>query len=332
MLRVAVIGCGGIGNTHARQYAADKLCRLVAVCDILKERADATAARFGVKAYYDVADLLAGEELDAVSVASAGVENGGDHYTPAVQCLEAGKHVLVEKPMSNDLEKAKAMVNLARARGLQLGVDLNHRYVAPAAKARAWIGEGRIGEPLLCNMELWIGNPNESSPWFHMRALHSHSVDVMRYFCGDVRRVSAFLGHSSKRTIWSNCVVNMEFENGCLGCLFGSYEAAPRHGIERCEVLGTRGRFVLDNVFEDLQLFPHDSDETLRHRWTMMGSGAHSFEDTFKNRLHAWLDELQRGETVSGSGEEAMRAMAVVEAAILSFRERRWVEISELLG
>ncbi len=332
MLSVAVIGCGGIGNTHARQYAADGLCRLVAVCDILKDRADATAKRFGVKAYYSVEDLLRSEAVDAVSVATAGADNGGDHYVPARQCLEAGKHVLVEKPISNDLQHAKELVALARARGVHLGVDLNHRYVPMADRARQWIAEGRLGELLLCNMTLWIANPNESSPWFHLRALHSHSIDVMRFFCGDVRRVQAFMGHSSKRKIWSNCVINMEFENGCLGGLFGSYEAAPRHGIERCEVLGNAGRFVLDNVMDELQYFPHNSDEIIRHRLTMMGPGAHSFEDTFRNRIHRWLEEVGRGGPVSGSGEEGLKALAVIEAAIRSFQERRVVEMAEMLA
>jgi UDP-N-acetylglucosamine 3-dehydrogenase len=332
VLKVAVIGCGGIGHTHARQYAQDPLCRLVACCDILRDRADAMAARFGIRAYYSVEEMLRHEELDVVSVATAGVENGGDHYAPTMKALEAKKHVLVEKPISNDLAQAKEMVSFARQQGVQIAVDLNHRFVPMAERAKQWIVEGRLGELLLCNMTLWIANPNESSPWFHMRALHSHSVDVMRYFCGEVRRVSAFLGHSSRRTIWSNCVVNLEFENGCLGGLFGSYEAAPRHGIERCEVLGTRGRFVLENVMEELQLFPHDSDEIIRYRWSMMGSGPRDFEATFRNRIHRWLEQLTKGEPVDGSGEEGLKALAVIEAAIRSFQERRVVELAEVLG
>jgi UDP-N-acetylglucosamine 3-dehydrogenase len=332
MLSVAVIGCGGIGNTHARHYAADGLCRLVAVCDIVRERADATARRFGVKAYYDVAEMLAAEQIDAVSVCTAGADNGGDHYLPARQCLEAGKHVLVEKPITNDLQQAKELVALARARGLHLAVDLNHRYVPMAEKAKQWVEEGRLGELLLCNMTLWIANPNESSPWFHLRALHSHSIDVMRYFCGDIRRVHAFLTRSSRRRIWSNCVISVEFENGCIGALFGSYEAAPRHGIERCEVLGTAGRFVLDNVLEELQFFPHGSDEILRYRETMMGPGAHTFDDTFRNRIHRWLEEVTRGGPISGSGEDGLQALAVIEAAIRSFQEGRPVAVAELLG
>ena len=113
MLKVAVIGLGNIGNTHAPIYMANEKTQLVAVCDIIKERADKAAARYGVKAYYSVADLLQNEELDAVSVTSAGVENGGDHYEPTMQCLEAGLNVLGEKPISNNIENARQMVRKA---------------------------------------------------------------------------------------------------------------------------------------------------------------------------------------------------------------------------
>ena len=84
-LRVAVIGMRGIGNTHANVYHENDLAELVAVCDLVKERADESAQRLGVKVYYSVADLLENEELDAVSVATGGFENGGDHFEPTMQ-------------------------------------------------------------------------------------------------------------------------------------------------------------------------------------------------------------------------------------------------------
>ena len=103
-LKVAVIGAGGIGRNHCGQYQGYKGAQLLAVCDMDKERADAAAAQFGINAYYSVDDLLSNEDLDAVSVATAGIENGSHHYEPTMQCLKAGKHVLCEKPISNDIE------------------------------------------------------------------------------------------------------------------------------------------------------------------------------------------------------------------------------------
>ena len=145
MLKVAVIGLGNIGQTHATTYAADGLAQLVAVCDMDKARAENVAGRFGVRKYHSVDDLLANEELDAVSVATAGPENGGHHFEPVMQCLAARVPVLCEKPISNNIEEARAMVAKADEMGVYFGINLNHRFVPPAAKAgptriRTWNG------------------------------------------------------------------------------------------------------------------------------------------------------------------------------------------------
>ncbi|HRW05458.1 MAG TPA: Gfo/Idh/MocA family oxidoreductase, partial [Caldilineaceae bacterium] len=145
-MKVAVIGLGNIGNTHAPIYQASEKTDLVAVCDIIKERADKAAARYGVKAYYSIEDLFANEEIEAVSVCSAGVENGGDHYEPTIQCLAAGKHVLGEKPISNNIEHAREMVRKADEMGVYYGINLNHRFVPPAKKAKGWVEEGKLGD------------------------------------------------------------------------------------------------------------------------------------------------------------------------------------------
>ncbi|MCB0070419.1 MAG: Gfo/Idh/MocA family oxidoreductase [Caldilineaceae bacterium] len=320
MLKVAVVGLGNIGNIHADAYAADELAELVAVCDIIPERADRAAAKHGVKAYYSVQEMLAAEELDAVSVASAGVENGGDHYVPVMECLDAGLHVLGEKPISNDIERAREMVAKAQEKGVYFGINLNHRFVPPAAKAKAWIDEGKIGELLLINMTMWIGNPNNSSPWFHLRALHPHSLDIMRYFCGDVTRVHAFLNKAPGRVCYSNAQINLEFANGVVGHLTGSYDTNPRHNLERCEILGTEGRIVLDNLYEELTLYPRRSDELTVVRNSIMG-GLSGFGATFTNRIHRWLEQVDagapRGE-IEASGEEGLAVQEIIEAAIRS--------------
>lgn len=83
MLRVCVIGLGVIGNRHANLYQADPLAELVGVCDIDKARAEATAARLGVPAFYDVQTMLKALRPQVCSVATGGVEYGSDHYLPA---------------------------------------------------------------------------------------------------------------------------------------------------------------------------------------------------------------------------------------------------------
>lgn len=326
-LRVAVVGAGNIGRTHAAAYAADGLADLVAVCDLVAERARAAAAPYSAKGYASVQEMLLREELDVVSVATAGIENGADHYAPTMAALAAGKHVFCEKPLSNSIAEAREMVAAAQRHGLYLGVDLNHRFVPTAARARQLMDEGRLGEPLFINMNLWIANPNESSPWFHLRALHPHSVDVMRYFCGDVARVQAFARKAPGRSIWSVASVNMQFQSGAVGHLTGSYDMSTRHPIERCEVGGTKGRFVIENVFQELTFYPHDSDELQVMRNSIF-RGVTGFPQTIHNRIHRFLEQVQNGDDrLEASGEDGLAAQEVIEAAITSIQTEAVVEV-----
>jgi UDP-N-acetylglucosamine 3-dehydrogenase len=329
MLNVAIIGLGGIGNTHAGVYKASDKATLAAVCDMDKARADKAAAQYGVPAFYSVADLVKSVELDAVSVTTAGPENGGHHFDPVMEAFEAGLHVLCEKPISNDIVKARQMVAKAAEKGLCFGVNLNHRFVPPAAKAKQWMEEGKLGDPLLINMTMWIGNPNESSPWFHIRALHPHSLDIMRFFCGDVKRVHAFFNRAPGRVCYSNVQVNLEFVNGVVGHLTGSYDTNPRHNLERCEVMGTEGRFVLDNLYEELTLYPRRSEELTVIRNSIMG-GLSGFGATFTNRINRWIEQVDAGvspDEIEASGKEGLAVQEIIEAAIQSYENGTVVSV-----
>jgi UDP-N-acetylglucosamine 3-dehydrogenase len=317
MLKVAIVGLGGIGRTHARHYSSNPDAQLVAVCDIIKERADAAAQQFGVKAYYSVDELLKNEEFEAASVASAGVENGGDHYVPTMQLLEAGKHTLTEKPISNNIEHAREMVAKAREKNVKFGIDLNHRFTHMAERLKQMQNDGALGEVLFINMALWINNPNETSPWFHIRALHPHSIDVMRFFGGDIKRVQCFMHKGPGRTIWSNLSMNVQFASGAVGHLTGSYDASGHHPIERCEVGGSKGRAIIENVFQRLEFMPRDSPEKTVFEQGIMG-GMGSFDDTFKNRIYKFVEQVNADEPLDASGEEGLAAQEVVEAAIRS--------------
>jgi len=333
-IRTAIIGLGNIGKTHGRVYKANPLAEFLAVCDMDHARADAAAKEFGVKAYYDVDDLLRSEQLDMVSVATAGVENGSHHHKPAMQALAAGKHVLVEKPISNNLAEAKEMVAEARRRGVCLAVDLNHRFTPATRLAKEKITSGALGEVLFVNMNLWIRNPKDDPQYFHLRALHSHSVDVMRHLAGDVARVQAFFLKGPGRQIWSNASINMQFTSGAMGHLTGSYDmhGPDRHSIERTEVGGNKGRVVIDNSTVDFHWYPHNSKESVH---VLNGGGMMSFNETFAPRIGRWLEQLSASaapDAIEGSGEEGLKAHAVVEAAILSHETGRIVDVAELLA
>ncbi|GLV55280.1 oxidoreductase [Dictyobacter sp. S3.2.2.5] len=318
-LKVAVIGLGNIGKNHANWYSKNPDAEIVAFCDLLADRVDPVAQQYGVKAYHSIDEMLSSEEIDAVSVATAGTENGSHHYEPTMQCLRAGKHVLVEKPISNNIEQAREMVSFAKERGVLLGVDLNHRFTPAADRVKQLLNDGELGEVLFINMALWINNPNESSPWFHMRALHPHSIDVMRTFGGPIKRVQAFMYKGPGRAIWSNASVNMQFASGAIGHLTGSYDASSFHPIERCEVGGSKGRAVIENVFQRMEFLPRQSREKIVLENPIMGGGMGNFDDTFRNRINAFVQQVLQGGPLDASGDDGLAAQEVIEAAIRSW-------------
>jgi predicted dehydrogenase len=320
---------GPIGNRHADIYQRLAGSELAAVCDIDRERADAASVRFGVPGYYSVAEMLDGVQLDMVSVATGGEEYASDHYEPTMQALEAGLHVLCEKPISNEIAPAEEMVALARERGLCFGIDLNHRFTPAARLAKKWVDEGRIGHQLFMNMSMWIENPRESSLWFQIKALHPHTVDIMRYFSGDIEAVQCFAVKAPGRVIYSTAQFNMRFASGCLGHLTGSYDIARGHPMERCELAGTSGRFVLEDMFRELTLYPAGDLEKRVYSNPIFG-GMRDFEETFFNRLGRFVEQLEEGanaDEIDGSGADGLAAQKVLAAAIESVRTQTVVEI-----
>ena len=327
-LKIGIVGMGGIGNIHAEVYKKNPKTEIVAVCDVIKEKADAAAAKYGAKAFASVREMLeSGITLDACSVCTKGEENGGDHFAPTMELLEACIPVLGEKPISNKIEEGRQMVALAKEKQIPYGINLNHRFTPAARRAKEWVESGRLGRLHLINMRMWINNPVETSPWFHMRALHPHSFDVMRYFCGDVKSVAAFMMKGENRSIWSNCQVILQFENGVVGNLTGSYDAGGSYGLERCEVVGSKGRFVLEDACEHLHFYSRESIETETYNYL---GGMRSFSETFASRIGVWIDQIEAGakyDEIDGSGEDALKAQLIIEAAIKSFETHSIVDL-----
>ncbi len=327
-IRVAVVGAGGIGHIHAQVYAAHPQVDLVAICDIIPSKAEAMAQEFGCHAFFSTQALIeAGLDLDAASVTTKGIENGSEHYAPTMALLNAGVAVLGEKPISNQIAEAEAMVQLAQARAIPYAINLNHRFTPAARRAKQWLDDGRLGALHMVNMRMWINNPVESSPWFHLRALHPHSIDVLRYFGGDIDRVAAFMLKGAGRTIWSNTEMVLQFHSGALGHLVGSYDAGGSYGLEHLEVVGSEGRVVLEEACERLTFYPRRSLETESYQYL---GGMRSFNETFASRIGTWVEQLLAGvpaPAIDGSGLDALRAQRVIEAAITSWNSDIIVQI-----
>ena len=330
MLRVCVIGMGPIGNLHARIYKQDALADLVGVCDIIEERAKAAGERFGVPWFLSAQEMLASLKPDVCSIATGGFEYSSDHYEPTIQALRAGCHVLCEKPICNEIAKAEEMVRVAREEKRCFGIDLNHRFTPAARLAKQWMDEGRLGDLLFCNMALWIGRTGSfDSPYFHMKALNPHSVDIMRYCCGDVTKVQCFAMKAPGRDIWSTASFNVQFASGAVGHLTSSYDLARGHPMERCEVAGTKGRFVLEDMWREVTFYP--ADDLVKSVYTNpVFGGFRDFDDTFKDRLHTFLKQIADGaspDEIDGSGEDGLAAQKIIQAGIESLDTGRIVDV-----
>ena len=330
-MNIGIVGAGGIGTRHAQAYAKHPKSRVAAVCDVDAERAARLAGAYGARAFTSIADMLSGGvELAACSVCTKGQENGGDHFAPTMELLAAGIPVLGEKPISNRIDQARKMVELAASKGLPYGINLNHRFTPAAERAKKWVDTGRLGTLHMIGMTMWIDNPVETSPWFHIRALHPHSIDVMRYFAGGVRRVAAFFMKGEGRTIWSNAKIVMEFAGGVIGSLTGSYDAGGGFGLETCDVTGSKGRFLLEEACQRLTFFTRESQEaeTFQYLGGMLG-----FNETFDSRIGRWVDQLDQGappERIDASGVDALQAQLVIEACVRSFERGEVVEVEPL--
>ncbi len=143
-LGAAVIGLG-VGRRHAEAYAALPETRLVAVCDMNPDRAQAVAAELGVRALTDPAAVFADPAIQVVSVATP----HPSHAPLAIAAARAGKHVIVEKPMTMDLAEADRAIEATRKANVRFGVIFMRRFWPGAQRARAAIDAGKLGNQLI---------------------------------------------------------------------------------------------------------------------------------------------------------------------------------------
>lgn len=330
-MKVCVIGMGPIGILHAQIYMEEELAELIGVCDIVPERAKKAGEKFNVPWFTNVMKMFDELDPDLCSIATGGYEYGSDHFEPVMQSFAAGCHVLCEKPISNLIESAQKMVAYAKTKKLCFAINLNHRFTPAARMAKKWQLDGHIGDLLFVNMSLWIGKFQElESPFFHLKALNPHSIDIMRYFCGEVSKIQCFAMKASGRNFWSTASINMKFRNGAIGHLTSSYDIERGHPMERCEVAGIKGRFVIDDIWREVTLYPAGNLEKIVYTNPLFG-GFQGFDDTFRDRIHSFLAEIKDKtlpEEIDGSGAEGLAAQKVIQAAIESLKTGNIIDLN----
>ena len=235
MFGIGIIGCGKIAQVrHIPEYAAHPEAKLVGFYDINQQRAAELAAKYGGRAYATVEELLAEPEIQAVSICAANFA----HAELTIAALNAGKHVLCEKPMATNLADCEAMVQAADANGKFLMIGHNQRLAKAHSLARKLIMEGLIGE-ITGGIVYW----NQSMLWYrerqkewndceymikdwvnwkwlsgdHIVEQHVHNIDVFTWFSG-LKPVKAVGFGSRQRRItgdqYDNFSIDFTMENG----------------------------------------------------------------------------------------------------------------------
>ena len=209
--KAGMIGVGSMGKNHARVYS--EMGALSGIADADIETASGLADRFGVQFYSDYSEMLA-TDITAVNVATPTVT----HYQIVRDALEAGKHVLVEKPMCSNLEQSRELVSIAEANGLVLAVGLIERHNPVVKFAKDAILEGRFGDVVTLSSRRVSSMPGRIRDVGVIMDLGVHDIDVMRYLAASpVKSVYTLGGTRSEVDFEDHANIQLEFENGIMG-------------------------------------------------------------------------------------------------------------------
>jgi predicted dehydrogenase len=253
-----VIGTGIVGGAwHAHVYANTPQSKLVAVCDLNAERAGNIAKKYGVDAIYtDYKELLENPAVQAVSIATPDFA----HREIAVAAAEAGKHILVEKPLATTVEDAEAIINAAKKAGVKLMVDFHNRVSPPFANAKQSIAAGELGTPQHMYARLsnttWVATQmlpwasKSSALWF----LAAHTMDLAHWLLDDEpRRVYAVKRSGILQEMGVDThdftVAIVEFKNGAVVTLENSWilpETEPMVFNFKLDLVGSKGSIYIN--------------------------------------------------------------------------------------
>ncbi|MHB1296395.1 MAG: Gfo/Idh/MocA family protein [Anaerolineae bacterium] len=233
----AIIGCGKVGHTHAQALRDLDESRLVAICDSDGDRVRAFADLYKAKPYTDLAEMLRNPEIQMVSVCVP----QHLHVPLGVRCLEAGKNVLMEKPMAVDLKGCDALIAAAKSSGAKLGMVSQRRFYEPVQRVHQAIEAGKIGRPILGTVSVmgWRDEPYyKMDPWRGkwasegggvMLTQASHQLDLFQWLMGPIDELFGYWGNLNHPYIEveDTAVAVMRFKSGALGNLLVSNSQKP---------------------------------------------------------------------------------------------------------
>ncbi len=364
-IRVGVLGAGAWAKyAHLPGFKRDPRCELVAIADPVDGRATELAEQFGIPhAYRSHAELLARGDLDLIDVCAS----NNVHFELAWAALEAGAHVLCEKPVAHDYRDTIRAAAFAKRRGLKTKLGFTFRYSPAMQYAKSLIDDGFIGTPYIFNgyeqNSQWLdpktplrqvrhdvdqteiqvsslegyGAPIMDIGHLFMGSRFRQVVGTMKNFIPE--RVVRATGAMMRMNIDDGDMFIGEYANGGIGSIQTSYVTVGNFpGIE-ARIYGSKGaiicRLVEENgVCESLKVATADQVEFREIEvppqfYPVGGSKRESWRSLFyANLIRSFLDEIESGGPANvGNFEDGAHVQELINAVELSFRERRWVSI-----
>ncbi|WP_318618003.1 Gfo/Idh/MocA family oxidoreductase [Sporosarcina sp. YIM B06819] len=334
-LRVAVIGCGSIAKyRHLGEYDSHSAVEIVAVCDIVEERAQEAADQYGATAYTDYKKLLEVENVDAVSVCLPNYL----HAPVSIAALEAGCHVLCEKPMATSKEEAEAMIAAAKSNDKKLMIAHNQRFVPSHARARALIASGEIGKIYSFRTAFGHGGPEGWSvdgkdSWFFnkeqafigaMGDLGVHKADLLRYLLGEeFVEVAGFIETSAKENsdVDDNAVCILKSESGVIGTLAASWAYTAKEDNSTI-IYGEHATLRLEDDPDYSLIVQYKNGEVVNYALGAIQSNAEGGQTT-THVINHFIESIVQNTEPLINGEEGMKSLDVILAALASMETKQ---------
>jgi len=321
-LRFGIIGCGVVAPTHAVALDGIETAELVAVADTSPSRAENFAREFRVpRVYFDHRHLLDDPEVEAVCVCTP----HHLHASIGIEAAQAGKHVLVEKPMAISLEEADRLIHACAECGVALGVVFQHRFDPAVRYAKRLIEEGALGKMVLGSAYVkWFRTEDYYDPasWRGSWKLAGggalinqaiHAIDTLCWLMGDVTQIMGYYDACVHRIeVEDTAVASLRFANGALGVIEASTTTYPQ-SPERIELSGSRGTIAIEGgrlVRHELAGQGADlpSLEVSEHRFR----GKSYYGTSHPRLVEEFVDAVLKGCTPEVDGREGRKALEVI--------------------
>lgn len=343
MINIGIIGCGKIAQKrHIPEYLENVDANLVGFYDLNQARAKEISETFGGTAFDSIEDLLADPSIDAVSVCTA----NHTHAAITIQALQAGKHVLCEKPMATTLEDCQAMVDAANKAGKVLVIGQNQRLTKTHKKARELIRNGEIGQIIGFRTtfghggpETWSIDPGKNT-WFFdkniavmgaMADLGIHKTDLLLFLTDQkIVETTAHLTTIDKRgadgeliKVDDTAICVYQLENGAIGTMTASWTF---YGPEdnTTIIYGTKGimRLYEDPQFS-IQLFLKGGEKIYHEIDTIQTNE----NQTSSGVIDAFVESVITGQGGELAAEKVLESMKVIFASIESSQTGKTIKV-----